>query len=602
MNYVAEPYVAVVDQLLTGLTGGETREQHSFFPSTPGYSLSRSFKEVKVNTLKVMGQASQAFMVFVPGRDWKFTTEGKIQFLADSESTLLPAANAIWPDEGTDFFVSYYHNESHTSLLTDRNVGSLTRTLAEAFGRELALLEKQLDLVYQSGFIDTAKGNALDQVVALMGIKRKGGEYAGGLVRLYRDSAAPGDIYIPANTKLSTALNPVVTFVTTTERTLRKGQLSVEAPIRSEVAGAGGVVAAGAIHIINKAIHGITSVTNDAPTVFGGKKELDDELRLRAKSVMERAGRATKGAIVNTITSESGLKENEIKLVEDFQAHPGVVKLFIAREPEPRLAAAIDRALLASRPAGVRFEHNLQSTIVVDEKGVPSHETLREEGQVVAHMGASTTPGDFRLPLQCRILVYPENTRLSAEEKSRLKNLIVNAVFDHVDNAPIGGAIIFNQLVFGIMALGGIQDMVLDLYRSDDPGKKGRKNLMVSDGQRAVFLDRQTDIQVMFVGAPVYFDFRFALTLKPSVTLAEAELEIKQKLVSYFSTGPRTIDASLLQSQLQPSTLFYLTGADQHWTVEYEQAGLTLKELDEPMLLSPEEQAVLRKITTQERI
>ena len=293
MNYIAEPYVALVDQLLTGLTGGETREQHQFFPKTTAYSLSRSFSEVKVNTIKVMGQSSKTFMVFIPERDWKFTTEGKVEFFTDKQDALLPGTNAIWPDEGSEFFISYYHNESHKALLTDRNVGSLTRTLAEAFSRELAILEKQLEIVYQSGFVDTAKDNALDQVVALLGLKRKGSDYASGMVRLYRDSAAPGDIYIPADTKLSTNLNPPVSFVTTTKRTLRKGQLSVEALVRSEVAGANGVVAASAINIINKAIHGITSVTNDAATLFTGEKESDEELRLRAKSVMERAGRAT---------------------------------------------------------------------------------------------------------------------------------------------------------------------------------------------------------------------------------------------------------------------------------------------------------------------
>ncbi|MGA7966217.1 MAG: baseplate J/gp47 family protein, partial [Gammaproteobacteria bacterium] len=333
MNYVAEPYVALVDQLLTGLTGGEAREVHTFFPAVTGYSLSRSYTEVRVNTLKVTGQASQKFAVFVPGRDWKLSTEGKIVFLSDTEDATLPAANAIWPDEGTDFFVSYYHSQSANALLTDRNVGSLNRTLAEAFSRELAILEKQLELVYRSGFVDTAEGLALEQVVALLGLQRKGGDYASGTVRFYRESVAPADIFIPSGTRVSTALNPPVSFVTTAHRTLRKGQLSVEAQIRAEQKGADSVVATAAISVINKAIHGVSGVTNDAPTLFSGEKESDSELRLRAKSVLQRAGRATVGAVINAVGTEAGLKENEIKLVEDFQAHPGVVKLFVARQP-----------------------------------------------------------------------------------------------------------------------------------------------------------------------------------------------------------------------------------------------------------------------------
>ena len=604
MNYIAEPYVALVDQLLTGLTGGESREQHVFFPGAGNYSLSRAYSEVKVNTIKVTGQADSKFMLFVPGRDWQFTVEGKVEFLADESDATLPAKNATWPDEGTEFYVSYYHNQSHLALLSDKNVGSLNRTLAEAFCRELAILEKQLELVYQSGFIDTAKGNALDQVVALLGLTRKGGDYATGTVRFYRDSAAPGDVYIPANTKLSTNLNPPVSFITTTERTLRKGQLSVEATVRAEIAGADGVVLAGAINIINKAILGINAVINDSPTVFSGEKESDDELRLRAKSVMERAGRATSGAIINAITTEAGLKSNEIKLVEDFQQHPGLVKLFIAREPEKALATNIDRALLQSRPAGIRFEHNLQTVITADDSVVPvSDETLRDETDIVPEVeGSSTMDGDFRLPIKCQVVVYPENTRLTAEEEAKIKTAIIDGVYEFVDAIAIGGAIVFNQLVVKIMQIAGVEDIVLDIYQADAEIQKGKRNLLVPDGQRAVFLDKLNDIQVNFIGAPVFFDFRFALGLKADASLSAAELEIKQKLLSLFTTNPATIDASLLINQLQPSDLFTLQTADQHWSVEYEQAGLTIKELDEPVSLSAEEQAILRAINVEEKI
>jgi len=600
MNYTAEPYVALVDQLLTGLTGGEAREMHEFFPGSLGYGLGRPFSQVKADTIKVLGQSDRAFTIFVPGRDWEYTPQGKVVFLADPEDAMVPAADALWPDEGSAFFVSYYHNDSSKALVTDRNVGSITRTLAEAFCRELAVLEKQLELVYRSGFIDTAKGNALDQVVAILGLTRKGGDYAAGEVRLYRESAAPADIHIPANTRVSTSLNPPVSFVTTASRTLRKGQLSVEAAIRSQAKGSAGVVAAGAVNIINKAVHGITSVTNDAPTLFSGQKESDDELRQRAKSVMERAGRSTPGAIVNAVTTQAGLKENELKLVEDFQAHPGMVKLFIAREPSSDLAARVDRALLDSRPAGIRFEHNLMNTIVADASVPVSDEVLREDSALpqVLEGGADL---DFRMPVSCDILVYPENTRLSDSEKSQLKDAVAKAVFDYVDATPIGGALVFNQLVADVMALEGIVDVVIDIYPSDDSGKKGRKNIIVPNGQRAVFLDKTADIQVAFVGAPVYFDFRFVLNLKADATLSASELEIKEKLVDYFSTKPAAVDSAELQALLQPSDRFVLDAADQHWTVEYEQAGLTIKELDETVSLSTQEQAVLRKIIVEQK-
>jgi hypothetical protein len=43
--------------------------------------------------------------------------------------------------------------------------GSVTRTLAEAFSRELATIHEQLEEVYESAFLDTATGKSLQVLV-----------------------------------------------------------------------------------------------------------------------------------------------------------------------------------------------------------------------------------------------------------------------------------------------------------------------------------------------------------------------------------------------------------------------------------------------------
>ena len=55
---------------------------------------------------------------------------------------------------------------------TDRNPGSVVRRLAEAFARELAALSEQLDAVYESAFVETDSGEALDHVARLLGVRR----------------------------------------------------------------------------------------------------------------------------------------------------------------------------------------------------------------------------------------------------------------------------------------------------------------------------------------------------------------------------------------------------------------------------------------------
>ena len=60
----------------------------------------------------------------------------------------------------------------HESIQSDRNVGNVTRTLAEATARELAKLYEQLMEVYASAFVDTATGGSLDCVAGIAGVER----------------------------------------------------------------------------------------------------------------------------------------------------------------------------------------------------------------------------------------------------------------------------------------------------------------------------------------------------------------------------------------------------------------------------------------------
>src|SRR6185503_13197715 len=109
--------------------------------------------------------------------------------------------------EGSHFFASYELSPGVQAppLLTDRNPGSVVRTLAESFAREYAVLSRQLELVYRGAFIDTAEGRDLDQVVALVGVERRGRTFASGEVVFSRSTPSPADIFIPEGTLVSTA-------------------------------------------------------------------------------------------------------------------------------------------------------------------------------------------------------------------------------------------------------------------------------------------------------------------------------------------------------------------------------------------------------------
>ncbi|MFI5041241.1 MAG: baseplate J/gp47 family protein [Acidimicrobiales bacterium] len=631
MTYVAEPYLYVADQVLTALTGGIARETHRFFAGANAFSFEIPAAQVLPDSVRVIGQAGLAFFSFQIGTDFAIGGDGLLRFLAMPTDPTTPAKGATWPDEATEIYVSYYHADSFKAPLTDRNVGSLTRTLGEAFARELAVLRTELEFVYRSGFVDTAEGTALDMVVALWGIARKTGDFASGTVRFYRDTPAPADVFIPAGTKVSTALPPApapasgggsaaapngapakpVSFVTTGDRTLRRGQLAVEAPIRAEAKGAPGVVDAGAIAVVNQTVLGINGVMNDAATVFGGAGETDEELRGRAKSVAERAGRATPRALLNALTGLSAIKPNDVNVAEDLTGMPGVVSISVAVDPSAQLASDVHDAILDARPAGIRVVTNLDSFLPpVTAPTASTGTALRDPGSagpIGAPVTGATADG-FKIPLTASAVIFPLDPRITGAPRSALQQAAMDTVTGDVAASSVGGVIVYNQLTADLMGIPGVYDVVLEISPKPAPGGPAsavtKANIYVPADRRAT-LDA-ADVKVTFAGAPVYFDFALAVTSTAPATLDAITAEVRTRLGAYLEHPPvaNTVDGATLVAKLSGSDLFTFNAADLTWTAEYQKAGLLIRNQGGPgaqTVMQEGDQPVLRLVTVTER-
>jgi uncharacterized phage protein gp47/JayE len=577
MSYAAESYPYIAKQVLAALTGGSVRETHRFLAdlNASGFSTERPPDSVVPETLSVAGISSGGFKVFEEGQDYAVSPDGKIRFFTDSQDSLAPAADSAWPDEGSEFYVSYDHDHTGDALLTDRNPGSLTRTLAESFGRELAVLRKQMENIYRSAYLDTAEGLALDRVVALLGITRKSRQYAAGTIRFFRDSAAPADIFIPEAARVSTATNPPAVFETTAPRVLRRGQLSVEVDIRATVKGPLGVVAEGAISIMNQTLLGIDGITNAGSTRFGSDGEEDGELRARTRKVLERSGRATPRALHLALAELPGLRENDIKIVEELVERPGVVQVFVAGTDDGKLAGLVHEAILNSRPAGVRVEHNLALNLSGTSGGTPGGGTVATgdardfEFEPVEASGGES----FLVPVEVHVLIYPENPRLSGAEKARLRLDTGNALTALFDNLPLGGAVVYNRLIAAVLSLTGIADANLTLHPPEAPETGYRRNLHLPDGQRAsLSADR---LRIHFAGE-VLFDFTLKITLLGDHTVEEAHKEIRGKLTEFFASVPTEVSTTLLMAAIGSSANYSLVAANLLWTAEHDAAGLVL--------------------------
>ncbi|MCZ7627059.1 MAG: baseplate J/gp47 family protein [Candidatus Methylomirabilis sp.] len=291
INRFERPYQEIVDDILTAIVGGVVNEPIFFDLKETFYPLSQRAADVR----SITGTWDKRHYTFQKEVDFIFS---------EGDNAVVWQPGATQPDDETIFYVDYFRPESQSrSPLSDINVGSVTRTLSEAIGREIATVYQQVNRAYLSGFIDTAEGQALDLVVSILGVKRKTKEFATGLVTFFRDPAAgDGNVSLPEGIALSTAKGDA-TFVTTDLRTLQRGQARIDVPVRAGDGSKGeaGKVKAGEITKLSQPITGIARVTNFEATVLGAEGETDEQLRLRAKARLRGLGKATLAALANAI-------------------------------------------------------------------------------------------------------------------------------------------------------------------------------------------------------------------------------------------------------------------------------------------------------------
>lgn len=599
MTYAAEPYAQFVDDLLSALTGGAVREQFRFLPEEAPYKLAEA-GAVLPTSLRVWGQVDARYRRFSSPSDFTLGPGKDIVWTATPAGA--PAKGAVWPDAGSVFFASYEPVDAQR-LLTDRNVGSVTRLLAESFAREYAVLSRQLEAVYQAGFVATATGRDLDQLAALVGVVRRRRLSAGGSVVFGRSTPAPADITINAGTRLSTSQPPATTFETTEDRTLQRGNLSVEVPVQALEPGAGGVVAAGAIAVVNRPILGIETVGNAQPTRFAGADESDEALRARIQRAHETAGQATTGALLGALTSLPGLREKDIRIGEDYLAHPGVVKLTVAL-PDTGSAAErrdmIDRAVALierTRPVGVRIEHNIDAPLPAGS-ATPGPGVVVDGGDIPLTLGVAGLA--LFMPVDIDVQLTPVSLALAPEARAELERRASETVQAFVAEAGIGEALVYNRLVGQLMALDGVLDVGLTMRPQSQPGESGRRNVLPDNPQARATAGVVT---VAIGGSLVMLDLTVDFVLQgagsigdPSTAREVARSEAASRLkdgVAALAAGA-TLTVRLLKGMVPDTDTYRLT--DLHYQAEYVDAGVRVHQQDVTLPLSGLERLWIRRV------
>jgi uncharacterized phage protein gp47/JayE len=596
MTYAVEPYSQFVDDLLTALTGGTIREDFRFLAEQAPYKLTAA-EPVVPASVRVFGLARGAFARFQRDRDFTLGDQNTIDWRAQTNGT--PAADAVLPDTGSVFYVNYETVPEFiaTPRLTDRNVGSVTRLLAESVAREFAVLSGQLQAVYRAAFLDTATNRDLDNLAGLVGISRRGATFAAGSVVFGRSSPAPADIFVPAGTRLSTLNAPVAVFETTETRTLRRGELSVEAPIAALAAGGGGVVSAGTIGVLNRPILGIETVQNPLATRFAASAESDASLRARARRGLEGAGKATTGALVGVLAGLPGMREKDVLVSEDPIARPGIVEIKVAlpemkEEERVRTAARAVELIEATRPVGVR---------VVADIDAPRPPGQAEPGVNPGEDADDAPAVKLSKPVDIQVQLAPASLALTPVQREDLRAAGKRTVHAFVAEAGIGETLVYNRLVAQLMAINGVMDVSLEWQEAGGAavtGQPKRKNLVPRDvSLRPV----AGVITVELGGALIMLDM--AVTVVPkevgtmdaqttmNTALAEIETQLRNGLRAF--AGP-TLTTGALKSMLVSSTYDL---PDLHYKVEYQDAGVRIHQQDVELPLTGLEKVWIRSVS-----
>ena len=244
--------------------------------------------------------------------------------------------------------------------LSDDSEGSVVRTLAEAFARELAICYQQLRKVYQHGFLDTAEGVALDNVVALLGMSRQRAGHLEGLVTFCRPQPAPADIPVPSGTLVSGRGAPV--FQTVEDSLLARGEQEVSVRVRSLEAG-GQAVKAGALNLMPRPIWGVDTVINHADLLLRQSAETDDELRERARRLLQETILGTPAAIAQAVRA---LGIAQVKVQEDTRK-PGSIEVVLGdHDIDDALLEQARTVVEETRTAGIQVRVLRSQQVVVE--------------------------------------------------------------------------------------------------------------------------------------------------------------------------------------------------------------------------------------------
>lgn len=407
--------------------------------------------------------------------------------------------------------------------LTDVNPGSVTRTLVEAFGRELAEAHARLSFIYEMGYIDTATGESLDFLVALLGQKRVDGLQVVGEAVFTRASSVAGRVVIPEGTRLNAEITagPMAFYKTEREAELQPGQNIVTVTVVADPPEGEDPSA----HLLpdgrewkvsqDVPLAGIDEVTIPRPTALRGYRESDEALRARVKGLIAAAGGGTLKAMERAIIATGHATGVVFRDANDT----GLPKL------QPGQLEAVMDADLADPTVFSEIKAAINQT-----KG---------PGIMVLIRGVTTKS------LSVQLKVLPSSPNLSASKKQALRRSIEQTIQGAVEALQVGEKLLWNPLQAKVLSLDGALDILEGSVTIDGTPMSLTREIPagpLSSLERLVVPKVGPPVTIVFAGEAT-LQLRLWASVNPDPTTRAAIARAVEELLAAKNEieGPRTI-------------------------------------------------------------
>ncbi|RLB68361.1 MAG: hypothetical protein DRH04_06870 [Deltaproteobacteria bacterium] len=318
-----ELYSQLKDHVVRGIVKIKD-ETFQYVSGTNIYTLSQSPYSPSSDNFTIEGTYNGEPREFVFGTD--YTVSGKTITWNPSEKV---------PDNNTNFYVDYTYVGTKSGL-TDEDPASLVMIMLEATRNAIDDMYDDLERTYYSAYVETATGDDLKKIAALVGATPTPATKATGTLKLtFTKEASVGDpVVVPAgnrfSTRSSTNEDPIY-FITTTGSTFTSGTYGYIG-IQAEEGGSAGNVGNSTIVNIVDAITNVESCINPSATSGGNDAESDDDFRDRVPLAKESKGKSTANALQFDILNIGGVKSVTMRENWFATAHSAV---FVVPESFP---------------------------------------------------------------------------------------------------------------------------------------------------------------------------------------------------------------------------------------------------------------------------